>query len=188
MSVSDEPRPQADDELADWLAACDDLLARGSGRVDRHESRAQESQQRILRDLECVQLLRKLWPRSNADASSDHNGLGDAASEAELPQHIGRFEIHRAWVRVAMESYFSRSTPARTRSRAQDPSRRSPRHSRAADAFSIRGSNRRRPRSSEHRAGIRCRRSRSGLLHRLGILPRCDARGMVAQARPTRAI
>ena len=40
--------------------------------------------------------MRQLWPGPNTDAGGDHNGHGDATSESELLQRIGRFEIRRA--------------------------------------------------------------------------------------------
>ena len=83
------PAADGDDEarLSAWLADLDDALRNGNDTtrlVDAPDAKG--SRQRLLRDLDCLELLRKRWPQP---------GGATPAANAPAPGKIGRFTIVR---------------------------------------------------------------------------------------------
>ncbi len=88
---SEQPTP-TEQQLADWLAECDERLAAGDPASSIDTCGAPSGMApRVLRDLECVELLRAVWPQARRQATADRH---ESATDA-LPCRIGRFEIRR---------------------------------------------------------------------------------------------
>jgi hypothetical protein len=83
------PAPD-DDALASVLAACDESLAGGRSTVDG-EAGLTRDHARLLKDLECVRLLRQVWPRR--EAADDEASL--STDSPPVPDRLGRFRIDR---------------------------------------------------------------------------------------------
>jgi Tol biopolymer transport system component len=79
-----------DDDLASVLAACDEALASGDLST-AHDSLAPAGKDRLLKDLECVRLMRQVWPRNGATPSD----AAPADVLSPMPERIGRFRIDR---------------------------------------------------------------------------------------------
>jgi serine/threonine protein kinase/Tfp pilus assembly protein PilF len=86
VSAEDQSAVLEEDQLASLLVACDEALAAGELPTSLCDAGASPGQQpRLRRNLDCLQVLRKLWPRRE---------LGPSGLERR-PNRIGRFEIRR---------------------------------------------------------------------------------------------
>ena len=79
--MNDEPDPVNDEEFTSRLLACDEALASGSPITILAENTSPELKTRLLRGLDCVQLLQQLRPQHRIEP------------EVDCPARIGRFEI-----------------------------------------------------------------------------------------------
>src|SRR5262245_22766756 len=82
-----------DDELASILAACDEVLAEGGLPTIAPEGDLSPSQARLVKDLECVRLMRGVWKRPGA-STLDARLAGSPPSPP--PESLGSFQIIRA--------------------------------------------------------------------------------------------
>jgi WD40 repeat protein len=94
--MSDPASTPCEEELAAWLSARDEELAAGDPpSLDDVNCLPEAVQPRVSRDLECVQLLRSLWPESGSASVGQTDGKVGAACRDTIPRRIGRFEIRR---------------------------------------------------------------------------------------------
>jgi WD40 repeat protein/serine/threonine protein kinase len=77
-----------DDDLASMLSACDEALAAGDTSVINKGNGAPGDQARLLKDLDCIRLLRQVWPGHATNGKS-------IPSVTEIPERLGRFRIER---------------------------------------------------------------------------------------------
>jgi hypothetical protein len=83
--------PVSDDDLASVLAACDEALAGGDLPASGDEG-LPPGQARLLRGLECVRLLRQVWPRQDSTLTG---GTAPPPFVPPAPERLGRFRIDR---------------------------------------------------------------------------------------------
>src|SRR4051794_36525882 len=82
--------PGNDDDLASVLAACDEALAGGFSSIELGD--LPPGQARLLKSLECVRMLRRLWPRNDSTLKQTQI-VPTPATPA--PERLGRFRIDR---------------------------------------------------------------------------------------------
>src|SRR5262245_42472735 len=83
-----DAEPEDDDDIASVMAACDEALAAGDTSVmDGHA--LPRDQARLMKDLECIRMLRNVWPGKAA------NGEKNAHFPQTPPERLGRFRIER---------------------------------------------------------------------------------------------
>jgi serine/threonine protein kinase/tetratricopeptide (TPR) repeat protein len=98
----EDPGP-TDDELLSLAASCDDALADGRLPDPRHADEApEEFRSDLARRLDCMRMLRHVWPgdskitKSKASPGGSSSTVNaDLSASAQLPTHIGRFELGR---------------------------------------------------------------------------------------------
>ncbi len=92
--MNDETAKLKEEELASWLAACDEQLAMGlPASSTQCSALTPEDQSRLERDLDCLRLLRSYWSDSDSRASANTRQQSDVVNH--LPPTIGRFQIRR---------------------------------------------------------------------------------------------
>lgn len=77
-----------DDDLASMLSACDEALAAGDTSAISSGNGLPRDQARLLKDMECIRLLRKVWPGHVTNGNS-------IPATTTIPERLGRFRIER---------------------------------------------------------------------------------------------